>query len=58
MIARSGKSNMAMTYQNIGADFQPVWTCRCGVENFMDVQICRWCGKRRPPQISLGGKIR
>jgi len=57
MISKSGKSNVHMT-QSIDADFHPVWTCRCGVENSLDVQTCRWCGKRRPPQISLGGKIR
>jgi hypothetical protein len=53
-----GKSNRAMRYTTIDSNFNQVWTCRCGVENSFDVQVCRWCGKRRPPQITLDGKTR
>jgi len=58
MTTRIGKSYMPMTVQDMNADFQPVWTCRCGAVNTLDLQVCQWCSKKRPPQISLGGKIR
>jgi hypothetical protein len=54
----TSERGMGMSY-NIRADPDfNYWVCRCGRRNGNAVQQCESCGRKRPPQIFLGGKIR
>ena len=58
MKIETGEKDLDMTHYNMKIIPDYSWICRCGRRNGNEIQQCESCGRKRPPQISLGGKIR